>query len=172
MYYQAGLLSIYRVSKVTRPRKLAYVCVWLYISVYVADYLSQFNGVWPVLLFSCSTTSAQLQSRYAFRCWGLVNCARRGNVPHTKFHIFSPLIPQNVFWAFFVTAKLLHNCEDHFHLYSLSAVHSYDLSHINITPNSPNSLAGYNCSWRTIKEALSVLMLCAPGFTSAAIFVS
>ena len=28
--------------------------------------------------------------------------------------------------------KLLHNCEDHFHLYSLSAVHSYDLYHIHI----------------------------------------
>ena len=25
---------------------------------------------------------------------------------------------------------LLHNCEDHFHLYSLSAVHSYDLYHM------------------------------------------
>ena len=23
--------------------------------------------------------------------------------------------------------KLLHNCEDHFHFYSLSAVHIYDL---------------------------------------------
>ena len=28
--------------------------------------------------------------------------------------------------------KLLHNCEDHFHFYSLSAVHSYDLYHTHI----------------------------------------
>ena len=27
----------------------------------------------------------------------------------------------------------LHNCKDHFHLYSLTAVHSYDLYHIHIT---------------------------------------
>ena len=29
--------------------------------------------------------------------------------------------------------KLLHNCEDLYHFYSLSAVHSYDLYHINFT---------------------------------------
>ena len=29
--------------------------------------------------------------------------------------------------------KLLHNCEDHFHLYSLSAVHIYDVYHMCIT---------------------------------------
>ena len=29
--------------------------------------------------------------------------------------------------------KLLHNYKDHFHLYSLNAVHSYDLYHIHIT---------------------------------------
>ena len=28
--------------------------------------------------------------------------------------------------------KLLHNCEDHFNFYSLSAVHIYDLYHIHI----------------------------------------
>ena len=40
---------------------------------------------------------------------------------------------KNIFWALFVTA-LLHNCEDHSHLYFLSAVHSYDflLYHIHI----------------------------------------
>ena len=30
-------------------------------------------------------------------------------------------------------SDVLHNCEDHFHIYSLSAVHSYDLYHINFT---------------------------------------
>ena len=35
--------------------------------------------------------------------------------------------------------KLLHNCEDHFHLYSLSAVHSYDLCHVHIM-----SFSSYN----------------------------
>ena len=28
---------------------------------------------------------------------------------------------------------MLHNCEDLFHLYSLSAVHSYDLYHMHLT---------------------------------------
>ena len=28
--------------------------------------------------------------------------------------------------------KFPHNCEDHFHFYSLPAVHSYDLYHIHI----------------------------------------
>ena len=28
--------------------------------------------------------------------------------------------------------KFLHNCEDHFHFYSLPAVHSYDIYHIHI----------------------------------------
>ena len=32
--------------------------------------------------------------------------------------------------------KLLHNCEYHFHFYSLSAVHSYDPYHINFTSSS------------------------------------
>ena len=45
---------------------------------------------------------------------------------HCK-RIWIPLEPQNCFWA------LLYNCEDHFHLYSLTAVHSYDLYHIHIT---------------------------------------
>ena len=31
---------------------------------------------------------------------------------------------------------LLHNCEDHFHLYSLSALHSYDLYHTHIMSNN------------------------------------
>ena len=35
--------------------------------------------------------------------------------------------------------KLLHNCEDHFHFYSLSAVHSYDLYHTHIM-----SFSSYN----------------------------
>ena len=35
--------------------------------------------------------------------------------------------------------KLLHNCEDHFHFYSLSAVHICDLYHIHIIP-----LSSYN----------------------------
>ena len=33
------------------------------------------------------------------------------------------LKPQIFFWAFL----LLHNCENHFHFFSLSAVHLYDL---------------------------------------------
>ena len=43
---------------------------------------------------------------------------------------------QNVFFFFGLSLqllKLLRNCEDHFHLYSLSAVHIYDLCHILCT---------------------------------------
>ena len=32
-----------------------------------------------------------------------------------------------------------HNCEDHFHLYSLSTVHSYDLYHIHFKVNQAGS---------------------------------
>ena len=37
---------------------------------------------------------------------------------------------QKKFWD--SQLELLHNCEDHFHLYSLSAVLSYDLYNIHI----------------------------------------
>ena len=45
------------------------------------------------------------------------------------------------FWAFFVTALVASHVqlEDHFHLNSLSAVHTYDLYHIHII-----SLSSYN----------------------------
>ena len=39
---------------------------------------------------------------------------------------------------------LLHNCEDHFHLYSLTAVHSYDLYHIHITIKTVKSVLKFN----------------------------
>ena len=44
-----------------------------------------------------------------------------------------PLKPQIFFWAFFVTASVTSDCEDHFHFYFLSAVHSCDIYHINFT---------------------------------------
>ena len=47
---------------------------------------------------------------------------------HWSLRIFSGAL-------FAVLLKLLHNCEDHFHLYSLSTVHSYDLYHIYILKN-------------------------------------
>ena len=37
-----------------------------------------------------------------------------------------------MFLGFLCNILLLHSCEDHFHLYSLSAVHTYDLYHIHL----------------------------------------
>ena len=72
----------------------------------------------------------------------------------TKCHSFGNLISQVVWlvWQIVLIAsevflgficncfKLLHNCEDLFLIYSLSAVHSYDLYHIQFT----------NCIYLTI----------------------
>ena len=41
------------------------------------------------------------------------------------------------FWAFLQLPKLLHNCEDYFHFYSLSAVHMYDFYHIRKIAQPP-----------------------------------
>ena len=46
--------------------------------------------------------------------------------------VASLLKPLNFFWASLQLLKLLHNCKDHFHFYSLSAVHMYDLYHMHI----------------------------------------
>ena len=71
-----------------------------------------------------------------------LTCLQRGFIARLVEHrtgiveswVQIPLKPQILFWAFFPTAvlKLLHNCEDHFHFYSLSAVHIYDLYHMHI----------------------------------------
>ena len=50
-----------------------------------------------------------------------------------KSWIRIPLKPQNFFGLYFKLLKLLDNWEDHFNLYSLSTVHSYDLYHMHIT---------------------------------------
>ena len=61
-----------------------------------------------------------------------------------------PLEPQNFFWALFVTAyKLLHNCENHFHLYSLTAVHSYDLYYIHITSKIKKIVLRRTIRWKS-----------------------
>ena len=48
----------------------------------------------------------------------------------------------------FAVVKLLYNCEDLFHFYSLSAIHSYDLYHIHFTSLSVSSKGRFTrCDW-------------------------
>ena len=69
-------------------------------------------------------------------------CLRRGFIAQSAEHrtgiaevIGSNPVGASEFFLGFICNcfKLLHNCEDLFLCYSLSAVHSYDLCHIHIT---------------------------------------
>ena len=50
------------------------------------------------------------------------------------------------FWAFFATAKLIHNCEDHFHFYSFSTVESY-IWFISCAHHLTLHITGKNWTW-------------------------
>ena len=83
-----------------------------------------------------------------------LTCFRRGFIAQLVEHRTgiaevmgsNPLKCQNFFWALFVTASL-HNCEDLFHLYPLSAVHSYRIFiNIYIMTFYAHSYQSLNCT--------------------------